>query len=211
MIGESEYSLRNFPITWPDQVWASDITYSPWQRGFLYLTAVMDLDSRNVVSWVALQHADRRLVLGRSRGSDHRRTPGDLQPGPETQFAELAFTSRLEKGGAVISMDCRGRAFDNVFVELLWRTGKYEEVYLPDYTDDSKAEGSLEDYVLRVAAPSPVLPDTGGGVSGWVNRERALAIKSPSRRTQNKRTLPANITMNIGITHEQPHGRANPR
>jgi len=140
------YLLRNMAITKPDQVWASDITYIPLQHGFLYLTAVMDLYSRNVLSWrlsntltgdFCLEALDAALVKAR---------PEIFNTDQGAQFTATAFTSRLQKSGVAISMDGRGRALDNVFVERLWRTVKYEEVYLRDYVDGWQAEKSLGKY-----------------------------------------------------------------
>lgn len=133
-------------ITKPDQVWASDITYIPLQHGFLYLTAVMDLYSRNVLSWrlsntptgdFCREALDAALVKAR---------PEIFNTDQGAQFTATAFTFSLEKSGVAVSMDGRGRALDNVFVERLWRTVKYEEVYLRDYVDGWQAEKSLGKY-----------------------------------------------------------------
>ena len=128
------------------QVWASDITYIPLQHGFLYLAAVMDLYSRNVLSWrlsntltgdFCVEALDAALSCAR---------PKIFNTDQGAQFTSAAFTSRLEKDGVAISMDGRGRAMDNVFVERLWRSVKYEEVYRRDYADGWEAEDSLGRY-----------------------------------------------------------------
>ena len=140
------YLLRNVAVTRPDQVWASDITYVPLCHGFLYLVAVMDWYSRYVLGWrlsntltgsFCTEALDE--VLGRS-------TPEIFNSDQGSQFTATAFTSRLEAAGVAISMDGRGRAIDNVFIERLWRSVKYEEVYLKDYTSGWQAEASLAAY-----------------------------------------------------------------
>ena len=127
------YLLRKVAITRPDQVWSTDITYVPMCHGFLYLVAVMDWFSRYVLSWrlsntidggFCLEALDEALCHGR---------PEIFNSDQGCQFTAVAFTSRLENCGVSISMDGRGRALDNVFVERLWRSVKVEEVYLHDY------------------------------------------------------------------------------
>jgi putative transposase len=140
------YLLRNMAIERPDQVWASDITYVPLDHGFLYLTAIMDWYSRYVIAWrlsntlsgsFCLEALDEALVTAR---------PEIFNSDQGSQFTAEAFTSRLERCGIAISMDGRGRALDNVFIERLWRSVKYEEVYLKEYADGWQAEASLAAY-----------------------------------------------------------------
>ena len=140
------YLLRNMAITRPDQVWASDITYIPLQHGFLYLTAVMDLYSRNVLSWRLSNTLTGDFCVEALDAALKRAQPQIFNTDQGAQFTAAAFTSRLEKKGVAISMDGRGRALDNVFVERLWRTVKYEEVYLRDYADGWQAKRSLARY-----------------------------------------------------------------
>jgi len=140
------YLLRNVEVMRPDQVWASDITYVPLRHGFLYLVAVMDWYSRYVLSWrlsntltgnFCTEALDEALSLAK---------PEIFNSDQGSQFTAAAFTSRLESHGVAISMDGRGRAIDNVLVERLWRSVKYEEVYLRDYTDGWQAEAALAAY-----------------------------------------------------------------
>jgi len=140
------YLLRNVAITRPDQVWSTDITYVPMRHGFLYLVAVMDWYSRYVLSWrlsntlegsFCLEALDEALASGQ---------PEVFNSDQGSQFTAEAFTGRLEACGIAISMDGRGRALDNVFVERLWRSVKYEEVYLNDYTTAWEAEDRLGSY-----------------------------------------------------------------
>jgi putative transposase len=140
------YLLRNVAITRPNQVWSSDITYIPLRHGFLYLTAVMDWFSRYVLSWRLSNTLEGRFCLEALDEALATRRPEIFNSDQGSQFTAAAFTSRLEKCGVAISMDGRGRALDNVFVERLWRSVKYEEVYLKDYADGWEAERSLARY-----------------------------------------------------------------
>lgn len=137
------YLLRNLDIFRPDQVWCSDITYIPLRHGFLYLVAVMDRFSRYVLSWrlsntldgtFCCEALEETLSLGR---------PEIFNTDQGNQFTAVNFTSRLESCGITISIDSRGRALDNVFIERLWRSVKYEEVYRCEYPDGWAAEESL--------------------------------------------------------------------
>lgn len=140
------YLLRNVAITRPDQVWSSDITYIPLRHGFLYLAAVMDWYSRYVLAWRLSNTLEGSFCLEALDEALSRQRPEIFNSDQGSQFTAAAFTSRLEKCGVAISMDGRGRALDNVFVERLWRSVKYEEVYLRDYADGWEAEQSLTSY-----------------------------------------------------------------
>lgn len=140
------YLLRNLPIIRPDQVWASDITYIPLRHGFLYLTVVMDWYSRHVLSWRLSNTLEGSFCLEALEEALSAACPEIFNSDQGSQFTATAFTGRLEKYGVAISMDGRGRAMDNVFVERLWRSVKYEEVYLREYVDGWDAERSLASY-----------------------------------------------------------------
>jgi putative transposase len=140
------YLLRNMEVTRPDQVWASDITYVPLRHGFLYLVAVMDGYSRYVLSWRLSNTLTGSFCLEALEEALSLATPEIFNSDQGSQFTATAFTSHLETAGVAISMDGRGRAIDNVFIERLWRSVKYEEVYLRDYTDGWHAEASLDAY-----------------------------------------------------------------
>ena len=140
------YLLRNVAVLRPDQVWASDITYVPLRHGFLYLVAVMDWYSRYVVSWRLSNTLSGSFCSEALDAALWLATPEIFNSDQGSQFTAAAFTSRLESRGVAISMDGRGRAIDNVFVERLWRSVKYEEVYLKDYADGWEAEASLSAY-----------------------------------------------------------------
>jgi len=140
------YLLRNVEITRPDQVWSSDITYLPMRHGFLYLTAVIDWHSRYVLSWQLSNTMDRSFCVEALEAALRNRQPEIFNTDQGSQFTSAAFTERLQSRGIAISMDGRGRALDNVFIERLWRSVKYEEVYLRDYADGHEAEASLTAY-----------------------------------------------------------------
>jgi putative transposase len=137
------YRLRHVVITRPDQVWSSDITYIRLRAGFIYLVAVMDWFSRYVLSWEISTSLDAAFccsALDRALRQGH---PEIFNTDQGSQFTSEAFTGRLAAESILISMDGRGRALDNVFVERLWRTVKYEDVYLKDYSDPPDAVRNL--------------------------------------------------------------------
>jgi len=140
------YLLRGVDVTRPDQAWASDITYIPLRQGFLYLVAVMDWYSRYVLSWRLSNTLTGSFCLEALEEALGHRVPEIFNTDQGSQFTAEAFTSRLENSGVAISMDGRGRAADNVFIERLWRSVKYEEVYLHEYADGWQAEASLAAY-----------------------------------------------------------------
>lgn len=140
------YLLRNVAIVRPDQVWSTDITYVPMPRGYVYLTVVLDWYSRYVLAWelsnslagtFCLSVLERALALG---------VPEIFNTDQGTQYTSLAFTGRLERAGVAISMDGRGRALDNVFVERLWRSVKYEEIYLKEHATVKSLTRGLASY-----------------------------------------------------------------
>jgi len=140
------YLLRNVEIVRPDQVWSTDITYIPLRYGFLYLVAVLDWFSRYVLAWRLSNTLTSLFCLEALEEALSASKPEIFNSYQGSQFTATAFTGRLESAGVAISMDGRGRALDNVFVERLWRSVKYEEVYLKDYQDGWEAEASLGRY-----------------------------------------------------------------
>jgi putative transposase len=124
------YLLRGVKIERVNQVWSTDITYIPLPNGFLYLTAVLDWHSRYVLSWRLSNTLDVEFCIEALEDALQVGCPEVFNSDQGVQFTSAAFTSRLESAGAKVSMDGKGRCMDNVFVERLWRTVKYEEVYL---------------------------------------------------------------------------------
>lgn len=173
------YLLRNLEINRPDQVWCCDITYIPMQLGFLYLVAVMDWFSRYVLSWrlsnsmevdFCIEALEEALSFGR---------PEIFNTDQGSQFTSREFTGALKSQDIAISMDGKGRAIDNVMIERLWRTVKYEEVYLKEYatgTDCKKGLASYFDYY------------------GHERRHQSLDRQTPwavYRPKRSKRTIPS--------------------
>jgi putative transposase len=140
------YLLRNVAIGRPNQVWSTDITYVPMCHGFVYLVAVMDWYSRYVVSWRLSNTLDGLFCLEALEEALASRRPEIFNSDQGSQFTAAAFTGRLEEAGVAISMDGRGRALDNVFIERLWWSVKHEEVYRKDYASVWEAEDSLAAY-----------------------------------------------------------------
>jgi len=140
------YLLRNLALTRPNQVWSADITYIPMLRGFMYLAAIMDWYSRYVVAWQLSNTLDGLFCLDALDLALAQGQPEIFNTDQGAQFTALAFTSRLEADGIRISMDGRGRALDNVFVERLWRSVKYEHVYLYEYAAVPELEKGLHEY-----------------------------------------------------------------
>jgi len=140
------YLLREEKIIAPNQVWSTDITYIQLPKGFVYLTAVIDWHSRYVLSWELSNTMDTSFCLSALEKALAQNTPKIFNTDQGSQFTSLAFTGRLEEQGIAVSQDGRGRALDNIFVERLWRSVKYEEVYLKGYTSVQQALIELEKY-----------------------------------------------------------------
>lgn len=141
------YLLRNLCVVGPNQVWSTDITYIRMARGFAYLMAIMDWFSRYVLAWrLSITLETDFCVEALDEALGRYGAPEIFNSDQGSQFTSEAFTERLLARGVRISMDGRGRAFDNIFIERLWRTVKYEEVYLRDYQSVPDARDSLEAY-----------------------------------------------------------------
>jgi len=140
------YLLRDVPIDRVDQVWSTDITYIRLRRGFAYLVAVIDWYSRYVLAWELAPTLDTEFCMTALETALRQGQPEIFNTDQGAQFTSAVFTGRLEAAGVQISMDGRGRALDNVFVERLWRSVKYEEVYLKDYTGFADAARNLAGY-----------------------------------------------------------------
>lgn len=142
------YLLRGLPIIRPNQVWGTDITYVRMRRGFAYLVAIMDWFSRYVLSWELSVTMDVGFCVTALEWALKNAKPEIFNSDQGAQFTSDQFTKRLLTHKVEISMDGRGRALDNVFVERLWRTVKYEEIYLKDYESVREAVDSLQRFFL---------------------------------------------------------------
>ena len=134
------YLLRGVKVERPDHVWCADLTYIPVSQGYLYLVAVMDWASRHVLSWRLSNTMDSQLCIEALEAALGYGTPQIFNTDQGAQFTSVAFTERVLACGAKCSMDGRGRCLDNVFIERLWRSLKYEAVYLHELCDGFEAE-----------------------------------------------------------------------
>ena len=140
------YLLSGMKITRPNQVWAADITYIPMARGFLYLVAIIDWYSRYVLSWRLSNTMDADFCVEALEEALKKGRPDIFNTDQGTQFTSEAFTGLLHQHGVRVSMDGKGSYNDNLFIERLWRTVKYEEVYLKAYQDGRDARIGLGNY-----------------------------------------------------------------
>jgi putative transposase len=139
------YLLRGVAVERPDQVWSTDITYVPLASGFMYLAAIIDWFSRYVIAWRLSNTPDGSFCLEMLEEALGQGQPEVFNTDQGVQFTAATWTGRLEQAGVAVSMDGRGRWLDNVFVERLWRTVKYEDIYLWRY----EAVPQLQQGLLR--------------------------------------------------------------
>lgn len=140
------YLIRDIIVDRPNQVWCSDITYIPLRHGFLYLVAIMDWYSRHVLSWRLSNSMEVEFCLEALDEALEQGKPEIFNTDQGAQFTSRAYTERLQSHAIEISMDGRGRALDNVFIERLWRTLKYEEIYLKGYDTGADCHKGLINY-----------------------------------------------------------------
>lgn len=140
------YLLKDVFIERPNQVWSSDITYVPLGQGFLYLVAVMDWYSRLVLSWRLSNSLDADFCVRALEDALEHGRPEIFNTDQGAQFTSTQFTQRLVSESIEISMDGRGRALDNVFIERLWRSVKYEDIYLKEYATGADCQKGLRSY-----------------------------------------------------------------
>ena len=141
------YQLRNLQIDEVNQVWATDITYIPMARGFMYLMCIMDWHSRYVLSWRLSNTLEADFCVDALEEALSMDAPGIFNTDQGSQFTSEAFTSVLLNRGVRVSMDSAGAYMDNVFVERLWRSVKYEEVYLKPYESVAEARAGIGAYL----------------------------------------------------------------
>lgn len=140
------YLLRGLDINRPNQVWAADITYLPLPTGFMYLVAIMDWFSRFVLAWQLSNSLDGAFCLDALVLALQKGRPSIFNTDQGVQFTALSFTTHLQAAGIRISMDGRGRFVDNIFIERLWRSLKYEDIYLKEYATVPALQAGLTDY-----------------------------------------------------------------
>lgn len=175
------YLLRGVVIDKVNQVWSTDITYVRLWQGFVYLVAVMDWYSRYVLAWEVSVNLESSFCVSALECALRQATPAIFNSDQGAQFTSAVFTGRLLQQGIEISMDGRGRALDNIFVERLWRSVKYEEIYLKDYRGVPDAISGLRAYFE------------------FYNRERlhqSLNYKTPEAVYRHGSTMAAVTTLN---------------
>ncbi len=142
------YLLKGLRVGRPNQVWAADITYLPMRRGFLYLVAIMDWFTRKVLAWRISNTLEVDFCVEALNEALHKfGTPEIMNTDQGSQFTSFAWTDRLRRMGVRVSMDGKGRFLDNIFVERLWRTLKYECVYLHAWETGSQAKAGVRDWM----------------------------------------------------------------
>lgn len=140
------YLLRDLVVKFPDQVWSTDITYIKLRGGFAYCTAVIDWYSRYVIAWRISNTLDTSFCLEVLDDALEQGKPEIFNTDQGVQYTSMAFTGMLEKAGIKISMDGRGRALDNIFIERLWRALKYEDIYIKDYESVKEVREGVKNY-----------------------------------------------------------------
>lgn len=143
------YLLNGLTISYPNQVWGSDVTYIKMHGGYLYLVAIMDWHSRFIVAHKLSTTLETEFCLSAAKEALKVATPGIINTDQGVQFTNDNFTGLWDPRRTKISMDHKGRCFDNIFTERFWRSFKYEEVYLKDYQSVREAEQSIRDYIRR--------------------------------------------------------------
>ena len=190
------YLLRGVTVEHPDHVWCADITYIPVRRGFLYLVAIMDWATRHVLAWRLSNTMDAGFCVEALKEAMARYArPEIFNTDQGSQFTSFEFTGVLTDAGVAISMDGRGRCMDNIFIERLWRSMKYEAVYLHDLTDGfvaARVIGAWIDF-YNAERPHSALAGRTPAEAYWAGRpmdmkDKACALPtSPQARQQQER------------------------
>ena len=189
------YLLRNLTVERPDHVWCADITYIPVRRGFLYLVAIMDWATRHVLAWRLSNTMDAGFCVEALKEAMARYgRPEIFNTDQGSQFTSFEFTGLLKDAGVAISMDGRGRCMDNIFIERLWRSLKYEAVYLHELTDGFVAERVIATWLdfYNTERPHSALDGATPAEAYWAGRpvdmmDKASALPtSPQAQQQQK-------------------------
>jgi len=199
------YLLRGMEINRANQVWCSDITYIPVQHGFLHLVAIMDWATRHVLAWRLSNTMDTRFCLeALNEALDRHGKPEIFNTDQGSQFTSLAFTGALKDAGVAISMDGRGRCMDNIFIERLWRSLKYEAVYLHELTDGFVAERVIGEWLdfYNTERPHSSLDGKTPAEAYWRERpvdmmDKADALTTYPQAQQQQEDINLNIKKNL--------------
>lgn len=177
------YLLRGLRVDRPNQVWCADITYLPMRRGFLYLVAIMDWYTRKVLAWRISNTMEAEFCVEALNEAIHKFGPPEIMNTDQgSQFTSFAWTDRLRRSGVRISMDGKGRFLDNIFVERLWRSMKYECVYLHAWETGSEARAGIGKWMAfyNRKRPHSALGGRPPAVFYWQKRE----IMQPGQQEQ---------------------------
>ena len=168
------YLLRGLRVERPNQVWCSDITYLPMRRGFLYLVAIMDWHTRKVLSWRISNTLEAGFCVDALNEAIHKFGPPEIMNTDQgSQFTSFAWTDQLRRSGIRISMDGKGRFLDNIFIERLWRSMKYECVYLHAWETGSQAKAGIRKWMefYNQKRPHSALGGKPPAVVYWLGNE----------------------------------------
>ncbi len=186
------YLLKGVAIERPGHVWSSDITYIPVQKGFLYLVAVMDWASRRVLSWRLSNTLDTRFCTDAlTEALERYGCPEIFNTDQGSQFTSQEFTSVLNDYGVAISMDGRGRCMDNIFIERLWRSLKYEAVYLHELSDGFQAQKVISRWVAFYNSRRP--HSALGGATPAEAYDRGLPAETREMTVGSSPSLPVQL------------------
>ncbi|MDC0660914.1 IS3 family transposase [Leisingera sp. SS27] len=178
------YLLRGLRVDRPNQVWAADITYLPMRRGFLYLVAIMDWHTRKVLAWRISNTLEADFCVEALNEAIHRFGPPEIMNTDQgSQFTSFAWTDRLRRSGVRISMDGKGRFLDNIFVERLWRSLKYECVYLHAWETGSEAKVGVGKWVefYNRKRPHSALGGKPPAVVYWLRKDETQTGQQEQR------------------------------
>jgi putative transposase len=184
------YLLKGLNISRPNQVWSADITYIPMHKGFLYLVVIMDWYSRYILAWKLSNTLESDFCVEALKEALRQGCPEIFNTDQGSQFTSQEFVGILESSGIKVSMDGSGRYVDNLFIERLWRTLKYEEVYLKAYQDAVEARRELTKYIAFYNLERP---------------HQALRYKTPAEEYYAEPIEVVKERMLISVQHHQNH------
>ena len=193
------YLLRGLAIDRPNQVWCADITYIPMAKGFVYLVAVMDWFSRRVLSWrLSITMEADFCVEALQEAISRHGSPEIFNTDQGVQFTSTGFLDELETAGIRISMDGKGRFLDNIFIERLWRSLKYEEVFIKAYGSVREARGGIGVWLIfyndvrlhqALGYRTPREMFEAAQARGYVDNASALTTYPPAQQQQKKDSI----------------------
>ena len=203
------YLLRDLAISRADHVWCADITYIPVSQGFFYLVAVMDWATRHVLSWRLSNTMDAAFCIAALDEALLRASPEILNTDQGSQFTSEAFADRVLGAGVAFSMDGRGRFLDNIFIERLWRSLKYEAVYLHELRDGLDAERIIGSWIDFYNEVRPALVARRADAGRDVPQRREGGMSGP-RRVQPAGVADPRAGVRRGVEHSPTHRVTHP-